>query len=115
MRDERFDEHDRLSLSNEGRGGSDDGLSTGNAHGPEENDGELCDEVLEPSVVVEELDEGDEEDDRRENTEHPPLEFESLLAHQESCPNGSEAEKRGGEEGDEVEDIILFRVSVCPV
>lgn len=111
MWNEWLDQHDGLSLTDEWRCGGDDSLSTGNAHTPEEDGGELCDEELEPSVVVEELDKGDEEDNRWKNTEYPPSETESLLSDQKLSTNSGEAEELGCEVGNEVEDIKLCIVS----
>ena len=105
---ERLDKHDRLSLSDERRGSSDDGLSSGNAHGPEEDDGELSNEKLEPSVVVEELDEGDEEDNRWEDIENPPVESKGLSVQQELSSGSSEMQEGRREESNEVEDIVLL-------
>lgn len=105
--DERLDEHDRLSLSDERRGGSDDSLSSRNAHAPEEDDGKLSDEELQPSVVVEELDEGDEEDNRWKDSDDPPAERKGVSVQQELSSGSSEVQEGRGEESNEVEDIVL--------
>lgn len=107
VRDERLDEHDRFSLSDERRGGSDDGLSSRHAHAPEEDGGKLSDEELQPSVVVEELDEGDEEDNRRKDSDDPPAERKGVSVQQELGSGSSEVQEGRGEESNEVEDIVL--------
>ena len=68
--DERLDQHGGFTLTDERRRRSDDCLGTRYSHGPEEEDGEFANEPLEDAPVVQELDEGDEEDDGRDNTEH---------------------------------------------
>lgn len=72
MGDEGADEHGAFALTNKGRGGCDDGFGPGDAHGPEEEDGELADEPLEKADVVQELDEGDEEDDGGDDDDEEP-------------------------------------------
>ena len=67
MGDERLDQHGRLSLTDEGRCGRNDSFGARDAHGPEEEDGEFADEPLQNSPVVEQLHEGNEEDDGRYN------------------------------------------------
>ena len=60
VRDEGPDQHRRLALPDEGRGGRHDGLGARDAHRPEEEDGEFADEPLQDAPVVEQLDERDE-------------------------------------------------------
>ncbi len=112
MRYKRLDQHDRLSLTDERRGGGDDGLSTGNAHAPEEQGAEFADSPLQPAVVVEQLHEGDEEDDGWEYVDHPPvaaweLVTDGWLVEQELGSCSSEAEEGGSEEGNEGKDVVL--------
>ena len=72
MGDEGADEHGAFALADEGGGGCDDGFGPGDAHGPEEEDGELADEPLEKADIVQELDEGDEEDDSGDDDDEEP-------------------------------------------
>jgi hypothetical protein len=58
---ERSDKHGRLSLADEGSGGSDDSLGTSNTHSPEDERGELSNEPLDETDVVESLDKRDED------------------------------------------------------
>lgn len=73
MRDERADQDGALALADEGGGGGDDGLGAGDVHGVEEEVGEFGDEELEGAEVVEQLDEGDEEDDGGDDVEEEPV------------------------------------------
>ena len=73
--DERADQHGGFALADEGGGGGDDGFGAADAEGPEEEDGEFADEPLEDAGVVEELDEGDEEDDWGDYAGEEPAEF----------------------------------------
>lgn len=70
--DERSDQHGRFTLSDERRGGSHDGFSTGDTHAPEEEDGKLANAPLEDIGVIEELDQGDEENDGGNDSNQEP-------------------------------------------
>jgi hypothetical protein len=48
-------------LADEGSGGSDDSLGTSDSHSPEDERGELSDEPLDETDVVESLDKRDED------------------------------------------------------
>lgn len=110
MRDVGLDQHSGFSLADERRGCCDDGFGSRDLHSVEEDCGELADGPLQPAPVVEELNEGDEEDDRGNDAEEEVVELEEVGTQEESSSFGSEAEERGGEEGDKVEDIIT---SLC--
>ena len=98
-------QHGRFSLADERRGRSDDGLGTGDAHGPEEEYGEFSNEPLEDTPVVQELDERDEEDDGWDDTSEEPTLLGNSLVCQESYTIVRETEEQAGELGDEVEDV----------
>jgi len=84
MGNERLDKHSRFSLSDEGRGGRDNSFSTRHAHAPEEEDGELADEPLEHTPVVQKLDESHEEDDGRNDTSEEPVQLRHRVVSQEN-------------------------------
>ena len=67
VRDEGLDQHSRFTLSDKWGGGCHHGLCARDAHGPEEEDGEFPDGPLQDTGIVEELDEGDEKDDGRDD------------------------------------------------
>lgn len=73
VRDEGADEDGGLALADEGGGGGDDGFGARDVHGVEEEVGEFGDEELEGAEVVEELHEGDEEDDGGDDVEEEPV------------------------------------------
>jgi hypothetical protein len=106
MRNEGTDQHGRLSLADERRGGSDNGLGTRDLHGPEEEDGEFSNEPLEDTPVVQKLDERHEEDDRRHNTGKEPRKIWDRVISQENHTLVSETQKQTGELGNESEDIV---------
>jgi hypothetical protein len=106
MRNEGTDQHSRLSLTDERRGGSDNGLGTRDLHGPEEEDGEFSNEPLEDTPVVQKLDERHEEDDRRHNTGKEPGKIGNRIISQENHTLVSETQKQTSELGNESEDIV---------
>lgn len=106
MRDERSDQHGRLALADEGRGGGDDSLGTGYAEGPEEEDGELADEPLDEADVVAERHESDEEDDGRNNAGEEPGKVGDGVVRQEHHTLVGEPQERAREERDEVENVV---------
>jgi hypothetical protein len=83
-------------LADERGGSGDDGFGAGDAHGPEEEKGEFADGPLEPAPVVQELDEGDEEDDGWDDVDDEPLQLEGVRAKEESRPVGGVPEKACG-------------------
>jgi len=103
---ERLDQHGALSLSDERSRGSDNGLGAGNAHAPEEEDGELADEPLDDAPVVQHLHEGDEEDDGGDNTGEEPRELRNGLVGQEDDTIAGESKQTTRQERDEGEDVV---------
>jgi hypothetical protein len=108
MLDEGSDQHSTLSLTDEWRSGSDNSFRAGDAHAVEEHRGELLDEELESAPVVEELHDGDEEDDGWDDTEKEPMPGDGFGRGEEGGAVGSKAKEGGGEKGDKVEDIVLL-------
>lgn len=106
MGDEGTDEHGRLSLSDERRGSSYNGLGTGDAHEPEEECGGLDDEPLQDIEVVQELDQGNEEDDGWDNGDKEPARGWDGTGGQKDDSVICETEEVPGSLGDEVEDIV---------
>ncbi|KFY34257.1 hypothetical protein V494_06924, partial [Pseudogymnoascus sp. VKM F-4513 (FW-928)] len=106
VRDEWADEDGGFALPDEGGGGGDDGFGARDVHGVEEDVGEFGDEELEGAGVVEELHEGDEEDDGGDDVEDEPLEGEGFFIGEEDGAFVGEAEERSREVGDEVEDVV---------
>lgn len=104
--DEGSDQHGRLSLTDERRCSSDNGLSTGDAHRPEEEDCEFADKPLDDAPVEQELHECNEEDDGREDTEEEELLVGNLVGSQERNTISRKAQKLTRESRDEVEDVI---------
>lgn len=96
-------------------GGGDDGFGAGDVHGVEEEVGEFGDEELEGPKVVEQLDEGDEEDDGGDDVEEEPAEAEGVGVGEEGGTFAGEAEEGFGEVGDEVEDVILRFFSILSI
>ncbi|CAI6339751.1 unnamed protein product [Periconia digitata] len=88
-----LDQHGRLSLADEGRGSGDNGFGTGHAHGPEEEDGELANEPLDEAIVEQELDQGHEEDDGRDDTEEEEGLSRNFGSRQEGSSVRSEVQK----------------------
>lgn len=84
MSDEGLDQHRGFTLSDEGRGGRDDRFGAGDAHGPEEEDGGFSDHPLDCAPVVEELHQGDEEDDGGKDGEEEPADLRHTFFCQES-------------------------------
>ncbi|TKW55004.1 hypothetical protein CTA1_13402 [Colletotrichum tanaceti] len=103
---EGLDQHGRLALADEGGGGGHDGLGARDAEGPEEEDGELLDEPLQEAAVVEQLDEGDEEDDGRDDGDEEPGAGGHLVVRQEREALPGEAQQGAGHLGDEGEDVV---------
>lgn len=106
VRHERADQHGALALADEGGGGGDDGLGARDAQGPEEEGGELADEPLDQADVVQQLDEGDEEDDGRHDARQEPRQRRDGVVGQELDAVGREAQQRAGHLGDEGEDVV---------
>lgn len=104
---EWLDQHGRFSLSNERRSGSDNGLGSGDSHGPEEEDGELADEPLDQTDVVEQLYQRHEEDDGWEHChQEPGSGFNPVCRSQECQTVTSKPEQRSCETRNEVENVI---------
>lgn len=117
---ERADEHGGFALADEGGGGGYDGFGAGDAHAPEEEDGEFPDKPLQDVAVVEELDNGDEEDDGGNHANEEPvagLDLDGLLVDcnvhvvelflgQEDHALLGEAEELTGQHGDKVKDVV---------
>jgi hypothetical protein len=72
VRYERFNEDGTFALTDEGGGSCADGFSTRNLHRPEKEFGELYNDPLQDTVVIKELDTGDEEDYRGDNCRKEP-------------------------------------------
>lgn len=106
MGNERSDQHGRLSLADERRSGSDDSLSTRDAHGPEKEHRELSDEPLQDAPVVQKLYKGHEEDDGRENAEEEEGLVGNLGGRQEFGTLPGEAQKLTCKLRDEGEDVV---------
>ncbi|XPS80098.1 hypothetical protein M3J09_012060 [Ascochyta lentis] len=105
MRNEWLDQHGGFTLTDERRSRSDDSLGTRDAHGPEEEDGELADEPLDETPVVQELHERNEEDDGGDDTsEEPTLCWHSRICEEDDTVVG-EPEEQTGKLRDEVEDV----------
>ncbi|KFZ20269.1 hypothetical protein V501_00235 [Pseudogymnoascus sp. VKM F-4519 (FW-2642)] len=85
---------------------ADDGLSAGDVHGVEEEVSEFRDEELEGAEVVEQLDEGDEEDDGGDDVQDEPAQRQCVCVGEEFSSLACEAEQGLGEVGDEVEDVV---------
>ena len=112
VRNERSDQQSRLSLSDERRSSCDDGFSTRDLHGVEEDGSELLDEPLQDTPVVEKLDEGDEEDDGWENIDDEVPGAEDLVVEQECSSLCGESKEGLGKVCDEIENVILFHVNI---
>ena len=106
VRHERLDQHGTLSLTDERSRSSDNCLSTGNAHAPEEENGELSDEPLNDAPVVQHLHEGDEEDDGRNDTSDEPRQGRDGLVGQEDDTIASKSKQATRQERDEGEDVV---------
>jgi hypothetical protein len=109
VRHERADQHGRLSLADEGRRGGDNGLGTRDTQHPEDEGSELEDEPLKEANVVENLDQGDEEDDGRNDTEEEPRDLRGFLAGQESHTILSEPKQVASALSNEAEDVVTDR------
>lgn len=103
---ERTDQHGGLTLSNEGSGSSDDGLSARDTQSPEDKCGELDDEPLKEANVVQDLDEGDEEDDGGNDTEEEARSAGNVGVGQEDDTIASESKEITGAVSDELEDVV---------
>ena len=106
VRNERLDQHSTLALSDERGGGCNDCLSAGDAHAPEEEDGELSDEPLDDTPVVKHLHEGDEEDDSGNDAGDKPRVVGNVLVGQEDDTVAGETEQLTRQCGDEGEDVV---------
>ncbi|KAH6603754.1 hypothetical protein Trco_007200 [Trichoderma cornu-damae] len=104
--DEGADQHGGLALADEGGGGGDDGLGAGGVEGPEDEGGHLLDEPLDEADVVEDLDEGDEEDDGGDDAEEEVGQGGDLGGGEEGDALVGEAEQVAGAVGDELEDVV---------
>lgn len=105
--DEGLDEHGGLALADEGGCGGGDGLGAGDAHAPEEENGELADGPLEHANVVEQLDDGHEEHDGRDHADDEPgAVVGGVVGDEEVDALHGEAEEAAREHGDEVEDVV---------
>lgn len=99
------DQHGRFTLTDERRCRSDNGLGTRDTHSPEEEYGEFANEPLENAPVVQELDERDEKDDRRDDTCEEPSELGNAFGCEENDTVVGKAEKKTSKLGDEVENV----------
>ncbi|KAJ8113160.1 hypothetical protein OPT61_g4655 [Boeremia exigua] len=106
MGNERLDQHSRFTLTDERRSRSDDGLSTRNLHGPEEEDGKLADEPLNQTPVVHQLDDRNEEDDRRDDTEEEEGLISNVRSSEESDTLPGKSKKQASKQGNEAEDVV---------
>ena len=106
MGHKRPDQHGRFSLTDEGRRGSDNGLSARDAHSPEEEDSEFANEPLEDTPVVQELDEGHEEDDGRNDASEEPTQLGNTRVRQENDTVVGEPKEQASKLRDKVEDVI---------
>lgn len=118
--EEALHQHCILTLTDEGRSGSDDSLGTGDAHELEEEPGKLANGPGHDTEVGEEDDEGNEEDDGRERVDEKvvlagkitpeeggttDLTLSEQIGGSESEPLG-EAEESAGLEDEETNDDL---------
>lgn len=106
VRDERTDQHSRLALADEGGGGGDDGLGTRGIEGPEDKRGHLLDKPLDEANVIQDLHEGDEEDDGGDDAKEEPRKRGHLSGCQKGHTLVSEAEQVAGTVSNELEDVV---------
>lgn len=104
--DKGTDQHGRFSLSNKGGGSSDDGLGTRSVESPEDEGGHLLDEPLDESNVVQDLDEGNEEDDGGDDAKEEPGELGDISGGQESHTIFGKAKQVAGTISNELEDVV---------
>lgn len=104
--DEGTDQHGRLSLTDERGGGSDDGLGTRGIESPEDEDGHLLDEPLDEANVVQDLHQGDEEDDGGDDAKEEPGERGHVGGGQKGNTIVSEAKQVSGTISNELEDVV---------
>lgn len=105
VRNEGADQHGRFTLTNEGRSSSDDGLGTGDTKSPEDKGGHLADEPLQEANVVEDLDNGDEEDDGGNDTPEEHGQLRCLLVGQEGHTITGKTQEVAGASRNPLEDI----------
>lgn len=106
VRNKRSDQHGRFTLSDKRRGSSDDGLGTRHTERPEDKGRKLLDEPLEEANVVQDLDQGDEEDDGRDDTEEEHGQLRNVGVGQEGDTILGKAQEILGARGDESEDVV---------
>lgn len=102
------DKHSRFSLADEGRGCCYDCFSPRDTHRVEEERGEFLDGPLEDAPVEEELDDGDEEDDGRNDIDEEVAELENVFVAEEDRAFRGESEEGLRKICYKVEDIILW-------
>ncbi|CRK38233.1 hypothetical protein BN1708_007695, partial [Verticillium longisporum] len=93
VRHKGANEKSRLALADKGSGGSNDSLGARHLKSPEDEGGHLADEPLQEPDVVEDLDNGDEEDDGRQNVDDEVAELVHLV-------------EITGSISDELEDVV---------
>lgn len=106
VRNKRSDQHGRFTLSDERRSSSDNGLGTRDTESPEDEVGKLLDEPLEEADVVEDLDQGNEEDDGGDDAEEEHGQLRNVGVGQEGDTILGESQKVLGASGDESENIV---------
>lgn len=106
VRNKWSDKHGRFTLSDERGGGSDNRLCARNTQSPEHKGGKLLDEPLQETNVVEDLNQGDEEDDGRNDTEKEPRDLRGFLVGEESNTFMSKAQKITSTVSNKFEDVV---------
>lgn len=106
VRDEGPDQHGRFTLADERGGSSDDSFGTRDSKSPEDEHGKLDNEPLQEVKVVQDLDDGDEEDDGRDDTEEEHALVGGFCVGQEGNTVFGEAQEVGGAVGNEAEDVV---------
>jgi hypothetical protein len=108
VRHEGSNQHGRLSLADKGSRSGHNGFGTRDAQGPVEEVGKLDDEPLQNARVVEQRDEGDEEDDGRDDAGEEPGHRGDGIVKQESHTLVGESEQRASQERDKGKDIVAY-------
>lgn len=106
VRNKRSDKHGRFTLADEGGSSSDDGFGTRNSKTPEYKGGELDDEPLDETDKVQDLDEGDEEDDGGDDAEEEVCGSSDIRIGEESNTRSGKTEKISSTVTDEAEDVV---------
>lgn len=106
MRDKGTHQHGGFTLTDEGRSSSDDGLGARDSEGPEDKGGELADEPLQEANVVQDLDEGDEEDDGGDDAEEEHAQTSRLRVSQEGHSILRKAQQITSAVGNEPKNVV---------